>query len=172
MPPRKKLPPDRLVELANNGLSAHEIAAEIGMGVGHVRNLLGGLTASGKIPRVLERRGVPEKSTHRVARLRYAHGKPFGTVGQMVDGMPVAHVNWMMDQVPAGGSVADLLRALVADAYAEATQRWGATAKQSGTNLDMHVVGKTKREVDLKLFGVAYAATSGSVVYYRYTGEK
>lgn len=47
------------------------------------------------------------------------------------------------------------------------TRAWGATARQNGTGYDMHVTGPTKADVDRQLFGQAYAASVGSVRYYR-----
>lgn len=45
---------------------------------------------------------------------------------------------------------------------------WGATAERSGTNEPMHETAATKEELDIKLFGGAYAAKHWTVKYYRY----
>ena len=51
-------------------------------------------------------------------------------------------------------------------------QHWGATARQVGTGDMLWEVAPTKEDLDLKLFGRAYGAESGTVVYYRYTPEQ
>lgn len=45
---------------------------------------------------------------------------------------------------------------------------WGASAVRTGTNEPMHETAATKAELDVKLFGCAYAADRASVSYYRY----
>lgn len=44
---------------------------------------------------------------------------------------------------------------------------WMATATQIGTGKSLTARGATKESVDLQLYGQAYAAEYGTVIYYR-----
>jgi predicted ArsR family transcriptional regulator len=107
---------DRLVALALEGCSRAEIAEQMGLPVGTVTTRMGRLMRDGLIPKATLR-----KNRHVYRRtaegIRSEYGKRLGWIVQIMVGLTQEQTQWLMDQVPEGGQVADALRGIVVDAY-------------------------------------------------------
>lgn len=110
---------DDIAALAMQGLSAAEIGDRIGISARAVQKRIAKLMAVGLLPRARERRGKLDAEKHGGIMAMQRSGKPWGSMRALAKDMPPSVVAWLADQVPEGGTVSDVLYALVVDAYFE-----------------------------------------------------
>jgi len=106
---------ERFVELYNQGKKAPEIALLLGKEVGAIHQMTYRLRGSNVIPPVSTSTGLSAK----IGRFRRQTGHKLGTIGQVIEPMDEKILAWMAKEVPVGGTVTDLIRAIIEDAYYE-----------------------------------------------------
>jgi DNA-binding transcriptional regulator LsrR (DeoR family) len=114
----KKLPHPtwyRCFLLSQQGKSRKEIAAELGISVSKV---------SFFAQYARKRHGLqiaPFESKDRSFVMNLVRNKKTGSVGKLLYGLPRPVATWLVSQIPADATLADVVRAIVVDAYDEET---------------------------------------------------
>lgn len=107
----------QVLALAKDGMRAAEIAAITGLKTTAVRSRISRLMAAGALPRVARRNGSAATMAYTYGRVYYQYGTTLGRIGQLIATTPPEQVTWLLNQIPEGGQLIDVLRGLIADAY-------------------------------------------------------
>jgi predicted ArsR family transcriptional regulator len=107
----------QVLALAKEGRRAAEIAAVTGLKATAVRSRISRLMAEGALPRVARRNGSATTLAYTYGRVYYQYGTTLGRIGHLIATTPPEQVTWLLDQIPEGGQLIDVLRGLIADAY-------------------------------------------------------
>ena len=105
--------------LATQGLTIQQMADRLGISFARVNHYRGLLMNAGEIKPAAARKprqviaGEQARSQAGKMSVRLKHG----TMGQLVKQMPPEHVAWLTTQIPDGGTLADVIRACIVDAY-------------------------------------------------------
>jgi DNA-binding Lrp family transcriptional regulator len=106
-------------QMALDGKKLGAIAAELNVSLSsviyHVRSMLD----EGELPRARIRRGFAASGESVLDRVRHKHGVSCGRMSDFVKSLSDEQLFWLIGQVPPGGTFADVLRAIVVDAYEE-----------------------------------------------------
>lgn len=105
--------------LALQGLTLAQISRELDIAFGSAQYFTRSLMLAGEVPAAMARKDrVTElTSMQQVELLRRREGLRAGTMSQLLLHLSLEHVNWLIRQVPKGGTVADVIRACVVDAF-------------------------------------------------------
>lgn len=98
---------DRIEEMARQGKKLREIAEAVGMHESTVSRKLAGMPSRDKSPRLVGLAVMKKYVT------------PWGAMTDIAARLTDDQLVWLMNQVPPGGTVADVLTALVVDAHHE-----------------------------------------------------
>ena len=112
-------------QLAMKGMSIREAAIELGITYVRAKNHYTQLLNNGQMPTAVIRKraatGRLSKATLDNERVR--RKIRFGSMIELMQGLSMEQVNWLLDQVPKGGSMSDALRGIVVDAYNEEMEK-------------------------------------------------
>lgn len=106
---------DRFIELHNQGWKAADIAKEVGTSKEAIYQMTYRLRGSRVIPPAEQATGLSAK----VSKFRRKTGRKLGTIGQIIDPMDEKILHWLASQTPEGGSITEMIRAIIIDAYYE-----------------------------------------------------
>jgi len=109
----------RIVELANQGLTAQQIADEVGIKRGAVGSRMSRLMKQGKLQRQPVRSGNIETAKGRYWLMRQRHKKRLGNMGQILIGLTFDEVEWIFKHTPTGLTAAEWCAALLKDVIYE-----------------------------------------------------
>lgn len=106
-------------ELALQGLTLAQISRTLDIAFGSAQYFTRSLMLAGEVPAAMARKdGVTAlTSMQHVELLRRREGLRASTMSQLLRHLSMEHVNWLIRQVPKGGTVADVIRACVVDAF-------------------------------------------------------
>jgi DNA-binding CsgD family transcriptional regulator len=110
---------ERIIELANQGLTTQQIADEIGMKRGAVGGRMSRLMARGGLERQLVRSGNIKTAKGRYWVMRERHKKNLGNMGQILVGLTFDEVDWIFSNTPEEMTAAEWCAALLKDVIAE-----------------------------------------------------
>lgn len=126
MPPSKgrvARPEERaaVLELAMKGMSIREIALALEISYDRSKNHVTMLVNAGIIPPAAQRKrlGRDEGTDAALNAERVRRQVRYGSMLEVMRGLDMKQAVWLLDQVPKGGTVADLMRSLIVDAYFE-----------------------------------------------------
>jgi uncharacterized protein (DUF3820 family) len=109
---------DKVKALALEGMTAIHIAGELGVSYYTVQHYIRVLLADNALPYASQRKprtkGYARKGFERI---RMKYGVHFGRMTDFVADLPEDHLVWIVGQIPKGGTFADVLRAIIVDAY-------------------------------------------------------
>jgi transposase len=105
--------------LALEGKNLSIIAQELNVSLGSVIYQIKALLDDGEIPRARYRRGKLEREASAMKTVKRRYGVSFGRMGQFVDTLTDSQIDWLVKQIPEGGTLADVLRSIVVDAIAD-----------------------------------------------------
>ena len=105
--------------LALQGLTLAQISRELDIAFGSAQYFTRSLMLDGEEPAAMARKvgAAALTSMQHVELLRRREGLRAGTMSQLLRHLSMEHVNWLIRQVPKGGTVADVIRACVVDAF-------------------------------------------------------
>jgi orotate phosphoribosyltransferase-like protein len=105
--------------LALQGLTLAQISRELDIAFGSAQYFTRSLMLAGEVPAAMARKdgAAALTSMQHVELLRRREGLRAGTMSQLLRHLSMEHVNWLIRQVPKGGTVADVIRACVVDAF-------------------------------------------------------
>jgi hypothetical protein len=98
---------DRIEKMARQGKKLREIAKAVGLHESNVSRKLAGMPAHDRSPRLVGLAVMKKYVT------------PWGAMTDIAATLTDDQLVWLMNQVPGGGTVSDVLYALVVDAYFE-----------------------------------------------------
>lgn len=107
----------RIKELALEGKTADEISAATGLSAPIIRRRISRMMASDELPRVAARRAGTLDRPASASMITYRYGKKLGSLTHMLCSMPPEQMHWVLEQVPEGSTLSDLLRSFIVDAY-------------------------------------------------------
>jgi predicted XRE-type DNA-binding protein len=121
MPPAPDLTMrNRVKELAVTGLSHKQIAEALGCPRTTVSHYMLKLLRDGEIPPVVVRKTiVSTPQDTRLTVLKRKYGIKLGTMINLMKSLETEHMHWLFEQTPTGSEVADIIRAIIIDAYEE-----------------------------------------------------
>ena len=112
-----------VVELANQGLTVRQIAAKTSLPHTVVRGRVQKMFAAGRIPPAAVRKGTIQKKQTTIRSEFRTAGVTYGRMADVVENLTPAEVRWLVSETPRGSTLADLLTAMVRDAYAERDEK-------------------------------------------------
>lgn len=114
-----------LIEQALRGKTGAEMAAFAGASIGTIRYRLRKLMLAGRIPRAHERKMMRHSARRRWEKIRSEKKVNWGRMDDIVRKLTTEQVLWLVEQVPEGANVGQVIAALIVDAYSdeEAKQR-------------------------------------------------
>ena len=114
---------DKIRALALEGRATTEIGKTLGLPESTVRYYTVKLLAEGAIPPAALRKKntyATREQRRRIAqKYRMSYGVRYGNLSDLVGSLLPKQVDWLLAQVPVDGSLIDVLRGVVNDAYAE-----------------------------------------------------
>lgn len=114
---------EKIRALALEGRAITEMGKTLGLPESTVIYYLVKLLAEGAIPPAALRKKnayTPREQRRRIAqKYRMSYGVRYGHLSDLVGSLPPKQVDWLLAQVPVDGSLIDVLRGVVNDAYAE-----------------------------------------------------
>ena len=112
-------------QLALKGMSIREIALALEISYDRSKNHVTALFNAGVIPPAAQRKriGRDEGQDAALNAERVRRQVRYGTMLEVMRGLDMKQVVWLLDQVPKGGTVADIMRALIVDAYDEEMEK-------------------------------------------------
>ena len=124
MPSKPNLTMRHLVrEQALKGLSHRQIAEALGCNRTTVAHYMLKMLRDGEIPPAVVRKTiVSTPQDTRLTVLKRKYGIKLGTMTELMKSLPTEQMQWLFEQTPPGGEVADIIRAIIVDAYEEENQ--------------------------------------------------
>lgn len=112
-------------QLALKGMSIREIALALEISYDRSKNHITMLFNAGVIPPAAQRKrlGRDEGQDAALNAERVRRQVRYGSMLEVLRGLDMKQVGWVLDQVPKGGTVADIMRALIVDAYEEEMEK-------------------------------------------------
>jgi hypothetical protein len=120
--PRKTEVREAVKRLLLEGKSMVSVAADVGVTYATVIHHTRSLMENGEVPRVRNRRRSSRGERGVVDSVRYRHNVSFGRMGSLVASLSDEQIDWLIAQMPKGGTMADALRSIIVDAHAEDTE--------------------------------------------------
>lgn len=114
---------EKIHALALEGMTMSKIAETLEIPESTVRYHITKLLEEGAIPPAAERKKNKDASRSQrrwlASKYRMSYGVRYGNLSDLVGSLPPKQVDWLLAQVPVDGSLIDVLRGMVNDAYAE-----------------------------------------------------
>ena len=110
---------ERVVDLAHRGMTVRQIADTLGISYSIARGRVQKMYAAGRIPPASVRKGTIQKKQTTIRMEFRTAGVTYGRMADIVENLTPAEVRWLVNETPRGSTLADLLTAMVRDAYAE-----------------------------------------------------
>lgn len=107
--------------VAMRGLSIREIADVLDIEYVRAKNHVTMLFNDGKIPPAAQRKTLAKYGGNEalLRNARMKRGIRYGSITEVLRGMTPEQFLWVLDQVPKGGTLADIMRGIIVDAYLE-----------------------------------------------------
>lgn len=107
--------------VAMRGLSIREIADVLDIEYVRAKNHVTMLFNDGKIPPAAQRKTLAKYGDNEalLRNARMKRGIRYGNVVEVLRGLTPAQFLWLLDAVPKGGTLADIMRGIIVDAYEE-----------------------------------------------------
>ncbi len=111
----------RIKEMSMGGMSAQAVSDALGVKYGSVAYHIRVMMARGDMPnvRVRRTRTSDPSPTVRLQSLRDRYEVRLGSIKEVILKLPEEKQEWLVRQAPKGGTVADVIRAIIIDAYEE-----------------------------------------------------
>lgn len=109
----------KIIELADQGLRAVDIAQRLGLSITRTCSRMGRLTKAGLMRRAIDRKGSAADAKARANVLRQRYRVNHGQLSVALMQLDMEQAQWLFEQIPHGMTVAEWLVALAKDAYAE-----------------------------------------------------
>lgn len=108
-------------ELAMKGATIRQIGEALKMDYQKAKYHVCTLYQKREIPDATIRRrlGDGNPKTRAVAMARHRHGVKIGSMSDILSDLSPEALDWLLRQTPKGGTVADIMRSLIVDAYLE-----------------------------------------------------
>jgi hypothetical protein len=105
--------------LALQGLTLAQISRKLDIAFGSAQYFTRTLMLAGELPAATARKdGATElTSLQYVEMFRRREGLRAGSMSQLLQHLSIEHANWLIRQVPKGGTIADVIRSCVVDAF-------------------------------------------------------
>jgi predicted ArsR family transcriptional regulator len=118
-----KYPEERkaVLALTLKGKTIRDISDRLGLPFQRTKTHVNALLRQGLIPSAVTRKNAC-RFTEAELFLRNESTRRQVRYGQIIDillGLHVNQINWLLDQIPKNGSLSDVLRAIIVDAYEE-----------------------------------------------------
>ena len=111
----------KIKDLAMRGLTIRQIATAVPTTYEKAKHHICTLYRMREIPEAATRRKFGDKNpkTRAFAMARYQHGVRIGSMNDLLSDLSPEALEWLLRQTPKGGTVADIVRSLIVDAYLE-----------------------------------------------------
>jgi len=109
-------------ELALKGMTHQQMSEALGRTRGSIGHQMLKLLEDGEIPYAVSRKViVSTPADTRLTVMKRKYGIKLGTMINLMKSLDEATMVWLFEQTPPGSEVADIIRAIIIDAYEEET---------------------------------------------------
>ena len=114
---------NKIILLANDGLTTQQIADEVGITKGSVGSRISKLIAAGKLKRRSERTGSVDTPKGRYFILRGRYNRKSGSIMDLLLQLPMEQAEWLYKTAPKDTNIAQWCAVLLRDVIAEEMEK-------------------------------------------------